>query len=183
VGERVFGKAFFEENTGYFWGLIETRPYMRAREGLGRLLGELGKYDEAQAHYRAMLELNPSDNQGIRYLLTSLLLKLDRNQETLDLLNQFKEDGTANALYSRALVEFRVGGGSKAAEKALQEALQQNPFVPDYLGRKKRLPTRLPRYMGFGNEDEAIHYAAEHRQYWAKTQGALDWLKRAAEKK
>ena len=30
VGEKHLGREFFEENKGHFWGLIETRPYMRA---------------------------------------------------------------------------------------------------------------------------------------------------------
>jgi hypothetical protein len=31
AGKRAIGTNAFEENIGYFWGLLETRPYMRAR--------------------------------------------------------------------------------------------------------------------------------------------------------
>jgi hypothetical protein len=31
AGERSLGAAFFAENKGSFWGMLETRPYMRAR--------------------------------------------------------------------------------------------------------------------------------------------------------
>ncbi len=43
------------------------------------------------------------------------------------------------------------------------------------LGRKK-LPRRLPDLIGFGDESEAICYAAENIDAWKATAGALDWL-------
>src|SRR5712671_1778797 len=30
AGERAIGKQSFEDNVGLFWGILETRPYMRA---------------------------------------------------------------------------------------------------------------------------------------------------------
>jgi hypothetical protein len=38
AGERALGPQVFEEEAGYFWGIIETRPYMRARLGLAQCL-------------------------------------------------------------------------------------------------------------------------------------------------
>lgn len=72
AGERALGRQAFESDAGHFWGILETRPYMRARAGLARCLWESGKRDEALAHYREMLRLNPNDNQGLRYVLVSL---------------------------------------------------------------------------------------------------------------
>ena len=34
AGERALGAQAFERDAGHFWGLLETRPYMRARAGL-----------------------------------------------------------------------------------------------------------------------------------------------------
>ena len=34
AGERALGARFIKENTGHFWGLLDTRPYMRAMERL-----------------------------------------------------------------------------------------------------------------------------------------------------
>ena len=42
AGEQALGKKAFKEDVGYFWGLLETRPYMRARAGLTQSLGKLG---------------------------------------------------------------------------------------------------------------------------------------------
>lgn len=34
AGARALGKATFKRDVGYFWGLIKTRPYMRALSGV-----------------------------------------------------------------------------------------------------------------------------------------------------
>src|SRR5436309_5198713 len=34
AGRRALGPEPFEEDVGYFWGILETRPYMRARAAL-----------------------------------------------------------------------------------------------------------------------------------------------------
>ena len=42
AGERALGPEIFEEEVEHFWGILETRPYMRAREGLAACLWQLG---------------------------------------------------------------------------------------------------------------------------------------------
>jgi tetratricopeptide (TPR) repeat protein len=76
AGERAIGPAAFRENVGHFWGLVETRPYMRARQGLAAVLWQLGERQAAVTHLQEMLRLNPGDNQGLRYELASWLLAL-----------------------------------------------------------------------------------------------------------
>lgn len=39
AGEMALGKAAFRDDVGHFWGLLETRPYMRARHGLAQTSG------------------------------------------------------------------------------------------------------------------------------------------------
>ena len=76
AGEKALGKAAFRDDVGLFWGILETRPYMRARHGLAQALWDKGLRDEAVEHYQEMLRLNPNDNQGIRYPLIDCLLAL-----------------------------------------------------------------------------------------------------------
>jgi len=180
AGERALGPEGFREAVGHFWGILETRPYMRARAGVAECLWATGKYDEAIAHYRELLRLNPGDNQGNRYMLARLLLKQGKDKELGQLLDQFDE-GAAEWLYTRALWLYRREGGGRKATKALKEAFDQNPFVPLYLSGLKEPPKRLPDYMGFGDENEAIHYFVEHVEAWLDTPGALEWFARAFE--
>ena len=61
AGERALGAEKFAMNAGHFWGILETRPYMRARAGLARLLWTSGQRQEAVGHLQDMLRLNPND--------------------------------------------------------------------------------------------------------------------------
>lgn len=176
AGERALGPAAFKEGVGHFWGVLETRPYMRARSGLAQCLWVLGEGEAAVEHYRDMLRLNPNDNQGIRYLLAACLLEMGQDEELGRLLKEYKGDASAAWGYTWALLTFRREGDSREARKRLQEARQWNPHVPDYLLGRKRLPRALPEYVGLGEESEAVSYAAEFGHGWHRTPGALKWL-------
>jgi tetratricopeptide (TPR) repeat protein len=180
AGERALGPKAFREDVGYFWGLLETRPYMRARAGLAACLWRLGRRSEAIEHYTDMLRLNPNDNQGIRYLLTDCLLLEGDDKALGELLAQYEGDWSANWSYTTALWTFRQQGASPQADEALRKALDQNRYVPPYLLGRKRLPSRQPEYIGIGDEREAVSYAADAVEAWRKTPGALEWLARHA---
>lgn len=78
---------------GDFWGLIETRPYMRARFGLAMALWSCGQGEEAAAHGAELLRLNPDDNQGVRYLLLTWLVALGRDDDAGALMKTYKHEG------------------------------------------------------------------------------------------
>ena len=180
AGERALGEKFFKENAGHFWGLIETRPYMRAREGLANTLWLMDRVDEAVPHFQEMLRLNPGDNQGVRYSLLNLLIATNQSAAAEKLIKQFKEDGMAEWLYGKALLAFRKEGDSANSKKLLRAAIKQNQHVPAFLSGKQRLPPHPPEFIGFGDENEAISYVANHLQNWRNTPGAIDWLKSMA---
>ncbi len=180
AGERALGPELFEEGAGHFWGILETRPYMRARQGLAQTLWLMGEEEAAIEHFRAMLRLNPGDNQGIRYLLADCLLATDRVDELQGLLEQYEDDASASWAYNRALLLFRQEGESDEASAALDQALEYNPHVPDYLLGKKKLPKEMPAYLGFGDKNEAIDYASTGIAHWRHTYGALRWLRKHA---
>jgi tetratricopeptide (TPR) repeat protein len=110
AGERALGKRAFVEDVGHFWGLLETRPYMRARAGLALSQWVRGQHDEAIARWRAMLILNPNDNQGIRYVLAARLLEAGRDRELAALLKRHEDDGRAYLIWIKALCIFRIRG-------------------------------------------------------------------------
>ena len=180
AGERAIGPQAFEEDVGHFWGLLETRPYMRARAGLAGALWTAGDEAEAVAHYQDMLRLNPGDNQGLRYVLLGCLLQMGAWGDAEKLYAAYEDDGMATWVYSRALLDFQRKGDSAAARKALSRARSTNPHVPAYLLGEAELPPTLPGYHGFGDENEAILYVAEHQPAWLIVPGALGWLRDAA---
>jgi tetratricopeptide (TPR) repeat protein len=176
AGERALGPEAFAEDVGHFWGLVETRPYMRAREGLAECLWALGERKAAIDHLKDMLRLNPSDNQGVRYGLLGWLIAAGRDKEAEQLLAQYDDDPSAALLYDHALLMFRREGDTPASRELLKEALASNRHVPPYLLVRKHLPSQLPATVGFGDESEAVAYAADAFGNWQATDGALTWL-------
>jgi len=181
AGEAALGEAAFIEDAGHFWGLLETRPYMRARLGLAQLLWGRGERDEALAHFRDMLRLNPNDNQGVRYLLAARLLEVGRDAELVTLLGNYKEDDSAAWDYTKALAAFRRVGDNAESRRLLAEAIAENRHVPAYLLRRRKMPKTMPAFMSPGEEDEAICYMSEGGAAWSSTPGALDWLRERQE--
>ncbi|HNX17329.1 MAG TPA: hypothetical protein PKM50_03260 [Methanoregula sp.] len=176
IGERALGKRVFRECVGDFWLIFETRPYMRVRFALALLLQDMGERDRAIEIFNDLLRLNPNDNQGARYELTTCLLEKGDHAALEDLLKEYENDGSAVWLYSRALLKFRQEGGSPAAEAFLRKALEENPFVPQYLLGKKKIPAHSPGYIIRGESTEAVEYAFWNRQVWDETPGAPAWL-------
>jgi len=177
AGESALGEEVFEEDAGHFWGILETRPYMRARQGLALASWELGERSEAIAHYQQMLHLNPNDNQGVRYLLANALLEEGLDDDLGELLESYEDDAGAGWVYARALWRFRTEGDGEEARSALEEAISFNPFVPGYLLGRKGMPGALPALVGFGDESEAVVYFAEALPGWLRTPGAIEWLR------
>lgn len=178
AGERDLGEDFFRENVGYFWGMHETRPYMRARNGLAQALWALGEDQAAIDHCREMLRLNPGDNQGMRYVLVRFLLHMGRYVELEELLQmeEYRDDGMADWSYAEVLLEFVKTGASPLAKKMLDEALSCNVHVPAYLCGKKSIPRSIPDRITLGGEDEAMCYAWAYLDAWQKVPGAIEWI-------
>ena len=83
----------FERGTGAFWGIMETRPYMRVRrEYLGSLI-ECGMMQLAIEECRQLLELCEGDNLGIRYLLMHLYAYTEDELHALALHRKYDVSG------------------------------------------------------------------------------------------
>lgn len=175
AGERVLGEQVFKEDAGHFWGIVETRPYMRARFGLAHCYEELGDLRAAIGHYEALLQLNPQDNQGVRYPLAACLLRggdLDRLGKAL----QEHDEDTAHWGYLWALWAFRKRGDSPEARQRLAVAHKANRHVRKYLAGHTPLPDEIPDRYSFGDDSEAVIIASELTEAWRTTPGAVNWL-------
>ncbi len=178
AGEADLGEKFIKENEGHFWGMHETRPYLRAKAQLADILWAMGREDEAITHFEDCIRLNPNDNQGIRdALLASYLIK-DNLEGAAKLLKQFDEDAGAAHEYNKALYLFKKHGAkSKLATKAITEALSENKYVPEFLLARKKMPSQIPESFSFGSLEEAIIYVDLSMRAWVETDGAGAWLK------
>ena len=69
IGELSLGVGF---NGVLHWGHIDNRPFLRCVHGYGLCLSHLSRLKEAEEVFTRMLWLNPSDNQGVRFLLSEI---------------------------------------------------------------------------------------------------------------
>lgn len=182
AGRQAIGDEF-EEMTGFFWGVLETRPFMRAKLGLAQALWERGERETALAHLQEMLRLNPNDNQGVRDLLAGRLAELGRDEALSELLAQYPDDDSATFAWTRALLAFRREGDKEASRRRLAEAIDANSHVPAFLLGDKKLPKSPPAFYSIGGKDEAVIYCQDLAGGWPATPGALDWLRAGATRK
>ena len=162
AGERALGAQAFERDAGHFWGLLETRPYMRARAA-------------AIGHDRDMLRLNPNDNQGLRHVLTSWLLATGDHGALEELLAAYDDDVFAEWAYAKTLLALRKGDEADA-RTALAAAWKRNPHVPALLTGAMPIPEHQDDHYTLGSPDEAVLYVLQNRENWTTTRGALQWL-------
>ncbi len=177
AGERALGPAAMEESAGHFWGVIQTRPYMRAKMGLAHALADAGQPERAIDVWWEMLKLNPNDNQAVRHTLVSWLLLLDRDLDARSLVDQYDDDSTATWEHSRALLAFRREAGTDDSREALLAAARRNPFVAKLLTDEEEMPSTRPTYYSIGDRNEAALYVQSARCVWRSTPGALSWVK------
>jgi tetratricopeptide (TPR) repeat protein len=175
AGERSLGTLFFKENKGDFWGLLETRPYMRARQQLAVMLNAAGLGQDAISHYEAMLELNPNDNQGIRESLLGLYLSTNDVDGAAKLLRRYKRDISATFAWGRVL-ERVLAGDLDGAAVSLKAARKGNRFIELYMSALRPLPKETPEYYELGSEEEAILSLECLAPAWTAHPEAMFWL-------
>jgi len=176
IGKANLGEKYFEENMGYFWGLIETRPYMRAMMGLGYCYAGIEEFEKAKKIYRRMLDLNRMDNQGIRYLLAPLLLRNDDLSEYEEFMESVESENCAVYNFTNALYKFKKLGKCAKSDNELKKANKQNKYVLDYMIGIKEIPQEMPQFMSLGSENEAIIYIYDNFGLWIETQDAIPWI-------
>lgn len=175
LGEQQLRKQGLAGHRGHYWGIHETRPYMRARLQLAESLWVNGHEKEAISEYEALLELNPNDNQGNRDPLLGAYLATDTLDGARRLLKQYEDDASAIFAWGLVLERF-LSGDETGARKALTEARKTNCHVESYLLGQKQMPDQLPGYFGFGDENEAIVCANLMGTAWRRHLAAVTWL-------
>jgi tetratricopeptide (TPR) repeat protein len=156
AADRLGGLKYIRENTGHFWGLVETRPYMRAKAALAEAYMEVDRQLDAIAEYENILDLCPNDNMGIRYSLLGRYIRVGDLHRAWRLLKQYDYEESTAFLYGRLFVEILDEDFSKA-KRTLTKAIAENRHVYDYLAG---LREEMPEASGFyspGDESEAAY--------------------------
>lgn len=179
AGRRDLGAECFKDARGAFWGIIETRPFMRAMADLAFALLEWGtpdRVDEAVVIFEEMLELNPNDNQGVRDWLAGCYLERKRYDDAKALFDRYPEDWLAAPAWARVLLAHATEG-EKPAARLLSAARKRNAHVEQYLAGRKRRPRKRAGAYSPGDESEAVYCADMLWEAWKAHPAARKWLK------
>lgn len=177
IAAEVLGEEMLKDSVGHFWGIIETRPYMRARGQLTQELIKANYLEEAIVEHEVLLKLNPSDNMGLRYELVNLYLMLNQQNKAAKLFRKYKER-KFSATFAWAYVLHRfVSDDLEDAQKALKDALKQNPYTLLYFSGLKKLPQDIPNSYRIGSDEEAIIAYDTLKKAWKTYPEVLEWLK------
>jgi len=172
------GEKYFEEHKGHFWGLVETRPFMMHLLEQAMLLWGKNQKEKAINQLEYILELNPDDNQGIRYILINRYLELNRLKESEDLLNFFDEEYSSSWTFSELLLAIKNKKDKKLIKKLYKKAIELNEYVVPLLTGKNKLPNQLPQFYSIGDENESVMYVDLAFKAWNDDKMAMDTLKK-----
>jgi len=85
VGVRIGELSLSPNFNGLLpWGHMDNRPFLRCLHGYGLCLWRLSRFEEAERVFDRMLWLNPTDNQGVRFLIDDVRARTaweDRREE------------------------------------------------------------------------------------------------------
>ncbi len=168
-------KGFFEEeNIGDFWVILETRPYMRARNFKVETLMILGRYREAIKECEELLKLCENDNIGIRYKLMGLYCFLEEFDKCEKLFKKYKED-SAFMLFPMSIMYYKKGDYKKSV-KMLERLDDVNPYVINCIGDEEIFSSEPVEYYAQGSEEEAQLVFLEFFYIFASLPSFLDFV-------
>ncbi|KAF7305414.1 MYND-type domain-containing protein [Mycena chlorophos] len=85
--KKLVAPDCFEDGCKYgapdFWGILDTRPYMRVLCRIAKIYIEEKRWSDAADVITEMLRLCSSDNQGIRYWFPAVLIHAGRTADAL----------------------------------------------------------------------------------------------------
>ena len=167
VGDRIWATEL-EDSDFPWWGVMETRPYMRAMHNLGLEFQNAERDSEAEQIYNRMLVMNPNDNTGIRYLLLGLWTAQGDLKKCTSLLKDYPDDYGLEAMMTTLLIKLSQSN-TTGLTKMFAELTERNEYVLPLLAialGKNRWPKSSVQMIAVGSKDEANSYLHEHKDGW-----------------
>lgn len=116
---------FRKASIGDFWGLVETRPYMRVCHIYVETLLINRKMRLAARECESMLHLCKGDNLGIRYTLIHIYVYLEEEKAAQKLFDAYEGQEETRFPIAMALLSYKLGK-EEAAQAYLQMLLNNN---------------------------------------------------------
>jgi tetratricopeptide (TPR) repeat protein len=156
------------------WGFTENRPFLRALHA--RAMDEVMErnYAEGLRLLERTLNYNPSDNQGVRYLIGDLYFLQDNLKEAAKIYQQNLD--YPPYLYSYGLLHFTRGDKIKAIT-CFRKGVMSNIYISDYLRLKLPLINyEIWQQSNFEGPQEAHSYIEIMLDKWRNLPDAIGLL-------
>ena len=156
--DRLEEEKYFEkDNIGHFYGIFETRPYMRGLYTKANIFIEMGKIKQARYICKEILKLNKNDNLGARYLLMAIYAFLEDEKEMLALYKKYPEEHL-QMLFPLFALYYKNSNDEKAIEY-LKRINKSNPnFLKFFKGKMEDNENIMPGYYSIGDSSEIKMY-------------------------
>ena len=150
-------KYFDKENIGHFYGIFETRPYIRGLVIKAEYLLEEGKISQAENVCREVLRLNENDNMGARYLLMAIYATLEKENDMLKLYKKYPEEDL-EMIFPLFALYYKLGNDKKAKEYLNRIDKCNSNFVKFFNGTIKESKNVSSGYYSRGDSSEIFMY-------------------------
>lgn len=155
---RLIKENYFDkENIGHFYGIFETRPYIRGLVIKAEYLLEEGKLRQAESVCKEVLRLNKNDNLGSRYLLMAIYATLEEENDMIKLYKKYKEEDL-EMLFPLFALYYKIGNEKKAKEYLNRVSKCNSNFVKLFNGTIKESDKIKPGCYSRGDSSEIFMY-------------------------
>lgn len=177
-----------EDSIGDFWGITETRPFIRCLLTYADTLKELGMIRQSIGIYREIIHLNTNDNAGARFVLMHLYALMEDEEPAVKLLKQYPEDETAMMLLPMSILYFKLGDFNKS-EDYLRRTANVNRDTKRFI--RAVVQDKLDQYAdsmsdyGYrpGTIEELITELLENQELFSSAMAYMTWANEKLKKK
>ena len=156
MGYAIVG-YFDKDNIGHFYGIFETRPYIRGLYSKANYLIIEGKITQAKEVCKEILRLNENDNTGARYLLMAIYAYLEDEKEMLKLYDKYPEENL-EMLFPLFALYYKLGDNEKA-NKYLEIINRENSHFIKFFKGNIEVNEKVPEgYYSMGDSSEVLMY-------------------------
>ncbi len=152
------GYLTFDDSFDVLWGYVPNRPFLRALFSYGAWLMERGRYDKAIEQLTEIMDKNPLDHQGAKWLLLSAYIHAGKWEQAGELTDSFAlEDNTGIGMYFHYLSDLHTGVLNPHERSQMKQFIKKrNPHLFKLL-KESTKPGAFPRRLSLqeGNKDEA----------------------------
>lgn len=182
--KQLTADGFFDDDAiGSFWGIWETRPYMRLRAAYMEHLVHMGKRRKAILECEELIRLSENDNMGVRFKLMHLYAFYEDELSALKLFKKYDGGSQTMMLLPLILLYYRLDDYTHA-KKYLLKLCDLNPEAEEFFAgdmdsfedpdamAEKIAKTGMVKY---NSVEELISAMIENPYLYATTEGFPMW--------